>query len=94
MPTGTAADDEGLIECLECPIGMNCANPIEPKICPFGQYTAESKTSCLICSPGNYCDGVIIRTCISGKDCSEEGQSQVSLTSMSARPTSTFRFMV
>ena len=60
---------------------MNCADPIEPNICPFGQYTAESKTSCLICSSGNYCSGGIIRTCISGKDCSEEGQSQVSLTS-------------
>ena len=80
-PPGTAADDEGLIECLECPIGMNCANPIEPTICPCGQYTAESKTSCLICSSGNYCSGGIIRTCISGKDCSEEGQAQVSLTS-------------
>ena len=50
-----------------------------PIHCPYGQYIAESKTSCLICLPGNYCSEGIIRSCISGKDCSKEGQYQVSL---------------
>ena len=79
---GTAANVPGLNQCLNCPSGMNCANPIEPVKCPDGQYPAESKIVCLICSPGNYCSSGMIRQCVPGKDCSEEGQYEVSLTSI------------
>ena len=79
-PPGTAANESGLRECLQCPTGMICANPIKPVKCPDGLYPAESKTSCIICPPGNYCSSGIVRQCNKGKDCSEEGQYQVSLT--------------
>ena len=77
-PSGTLAIEHGLDECLQCPNGMNCADPIRPEYCPAGQYPNDSQTSCLDCQPGNYCVYEVF-PCQVGRNCSQYGLASVSL---------------
>ena len=72
-PPGTAADEEGLTECKICPVGMNCANPSQPFICPPGKIPDDLQIGCLPCSAGFFCQDGISTLCPARTYCPNPG---------------------
>ena len=68
-PPGTAADEKGLTECKECPVGMNCANPNLPTVCPDGLHPNQNRIGCLPCPISKFCKYGIPTTCPTGTYC-------------------------